>query len=902
MQIHRWLARLYPPAVRREYAAAIEEMFVRRLADARARGRWALVCAWAREVAGIVAFAISERYRRHVIGPGKAGHMDRLGQDTRLAFRRLFRAPAFTAATILTLALAIGATTAIFAVVERVVINPLPMGDSERLVALQFTIPRASSPAMNSMPVGLYYQYATRARTLDGIAIYQAAERTLTGEGEPLRMNVVLASTSLARVLRVAPAIGRWFTEDEGKPGAPAAAVLSHALWTARFDGNPSVIGRSVTLDGVPTTVVGVMPASFTFPQASPVDGMWIADRLSPATGLGLFTHSGVARLRDGVSIDDARAELSHLITTLPDVYPGNPLAMALAKRVQLQSSPLPLKEWVIGSIARALWILLACVGLVMLVASANVANLFLVRSETRQREVAVRRALGASRAGVARFFMTESVLLSIAAGVLGVAIAAGAARLLVTYGPLTLPRLFEVRLDWRSVLFAAFLSALTALIFGTIPLLRRAPLVAALHEGGRGNTASRSRHRLRQLLMAGQVALALVVLIASGLMVRSLQQLRRVELGFNPAAATTFRIGLPESEYTTRATAATTHQAILDRLSRVPGVVSASATSGLPFSFGTYGNGAVVEGRVVPEGTMGPIVDIYAIGGGYVETMGMRVLRGRSLSRDDVERGRLVAVINQAMADAYFPGENPIGRRISSSNTQNLGAVRWVTVEGVVSNTPTSALNEPRARPKLYLPLTIAGGPDIPTAQLLGPSASNMIYVVRSAPNASLLQQLRAAIDDVDPKLAMSQVTTLQQMVDTSAAQMAFTMVLLTIAAAVALVLGIIGVYGVMAYIVTQRTGEIGIRLALGAAPFGVASMITRQGAVVALAGIVVGLAAAIAGGRFIESILFGVSARDPLVLSVTTVALAAVALCACWLPARRAAALSPLEALRPE
>jgi putative ABC transport system permease protein len=900
MRIYRWLARLYPPAVRREYGAAIEEMLMRRLADARTRGRWALVCTWAREVAGIAAFATSERCRRHVIGAGKAGHMDRLGQDTRLALRRLLRAPAFTAATILTLALAIGATTAIFTVVERVVINPLPLGESGRLIALRFAVPRAGAPATNSMPVGMYYQFATRARTLDGIAIYQAAERTLTGRGEPLRLSVVLASVSLAPVLRVAPAVGRWFSADEGRPGAPAAAVLSHALWTTRFDSDPAIVGRTITLDGVPTNVVGVMPATFTFPQAAPVDGLWIADQLSPSTGFGLFTHSGVARLRDGVSVSDARAELTNLITTLPDAYPGNPLAFALAKRVQMQSEPLPLKEWMIGSIARALWILLACVGLVMLLASANVANLFLVRSETRQREIAVRRALGASRGGVTRFFMTESALLSFAAGVAGVGIAAGAVRLLVTYGPATIPRLFEVRLHWRSVAFAGLLSVLTTLIFGAIPLLRRAPLSAVLHDGGRGSTASRSRHRLRQVLMASQVAFALVVLIASGLMVRSLQQLKQVELGFNPDATTTFRIGLPASEYATRAAAATTHQAILDRLAQVPGVVSASATSALPFAVATSGNGAVVEGRVTPQGTMGPILDIYAVAGGYVEAMGMRVLRGRGLSRDDVERGRLVTVINQAAADAYFPGENPIGRRISSSTLDR--AVRWVTIEGVVSNTPTSALNEPRARPKIYLPLSIAGGPDIPAAQLLGPSASTLSYVVRSAPNPSLLQQLRAAVDEVDPKLAMSQVTTLRQTVDASAAQMAFTMVLMAIAAAVALVLGVIGVYGVMAYIVTQRTGEIGIRLALGAAPFGVASMITLQGAVVTLAGIAVGLAAAVAGGRFIESLLFGVSARDPLVLSVTTAALIAVALCACWLPARRAAALSPLEALRPE
>jgi predicted permease len=897
MRVYRWLLRLAPAPLRREYGAAMEEMFARRLADAGGIGVWRRGRVWRRELLGLIAFALSERCRHRMHARRKAGYMDGIAREIRQATRRLVRTPVFTLAAVATLSLAIGANASIFAVVQRIVLNPLPYPDSDRLVALAHIAPRVNGSPGNSMPVGLYYQYADRARTLASVALYRPDERTITGGGEPERIRVVLVTPSLATVLRVSPTKGRWFTEDEGTLGAPQTAVLSHGFWIRRFGGDAGVVGRSVTLSGVTTHVAGVMPASFAFPGlGGPGVDLWLADQMSRAGGLGLFSHNGVARLRDGSTPATAAAELTGLIADLPRAYPGNGLALALANTIKLTSMPIPLKEWIIGRVSRALWIVLASVGLVLLIACANVANLFLVRSEARQREVAVRRALGAGRVGIARYFLTESALLSMAGGIAGLGLAFGAVRLLVALGPASLPRLPEVRLDGLGLVFTLGVSLLTGLAFGAIPLLHGAPLAATLHENGRGNTATRGRHRARRLLMGGQVALALVLLTASGLMVRSFQNLRTVDPGFDARSTLTFRIGLPQGEYGSRAEAVRAHHAILDEISSLPGVIRASAATGLPLAATGWGNTLSVEGRPDPEGTIPPIVQFRAVAGGFVEAMDMRLLRGRAIGRREVDRSDDGIVVNQTLVDAYFPNEDPIGRRIKSSSATAV----WLTIAGVVANTPTTALAEPKPQGKLYMPISIAGGPDI-TGPLTGPSILDMSYVVRTATQPlDMLQAVRRAIDVVDPKLAISQATTLEGLVDTASAQTAFTMVLLAIAAVVSLLLGLVGIYGVMSYIVTQRTGEIGVRLALGETPGAVAAGIVRQGGLVALGGIAIGLAFAIAGGRLMQSLLYGVSPRDPAVLAATAVTLLAIALLACWLPARRAARLSPIEALR--
>lgn len=808
-------------------------------------------------------------------------------KDVAFAARRLLRSPAFTLATVLTLALAIGANTAIFAVVHRVLLNPLPYPDSDRLVDLDFRMPSRNVPSIK-LTTRLYYQYLDRAHSFDGLALYRTDELTLSGHGVPERIRVSVTTPSLASVLQVTPASGRWFTEEEGLPGAAPVAVISHGFWTRRYGLDPSILGRVVMLDDVATTVIGVMPPSDSFPV--PGIELWIPMRVTRATVSDAYSIPGVARLRQGTTIADARAELNRLNADLAPLYPGGGYD-------QLLSSATTLIDATVGRVSLVLWTLLASVGLVLLVACTNVANLFLVRSEVRQREVAVRRALGADRGAIARYFLSESALLSLAGGVIGLGIAWVGVDLLVAHGPTNLPRLEEVRLDGVALTFGLVLSLLTAVAFGSIPLLRITPLAASLHESGRRNTASRGRYRARHLLMGGQIALALVLLVTSGLTLRSFQKLRAVDPGFDSTSALTFRIGLPRSDYPDRGRMVAAHQAILSRLSALPGVTTVSASTCLPLSEGcNQGAPLFVQGRAVQPGTNPPIIVFHAVAGRYFEAMRTRLIRGRGIEPSDVEQNEPIVVVNEALADVFFPNQDPVGQRVRlgepSVSTDDPG---WLTIAGVVANTPTRALAELTAVPKLYMPMFASREVN------LAPRPVAMSYVVRTVlPPLTLMTQVRGAVGEVDPKLALAQVRTLQDLVDRASAQMAFTMVLLVIAAGVALMLGVIGVYGVMSYVVTQRTGEIGVRLALGAEPSGVAGAIVQQGGLVAVAGITVGLVAAFAGSRLIESMLYGVSPRDPAVFAATTVVLLGAALLACWLPARRAARLSPLEALR--
>jgi len=842
-------------------------------------------------------------YRERAVEAVTATWLEMAAKDIIFAARRLVRSPAFTIAAVLTVALAIGANAAIFAVVERVVLNPLPYPDSDRIVELDHGSQRLNIPAGFGITPGLYYQYSERSRTLEQVAIYRRDDVTLTGDGQPERIRIVRATASFPAVMRVPPAIGRWFTEAEDVPGAEHVGILSHGLWMRRYGRDPAIVGRSVLLSGVPTRIIGVMPPSFAFPD-SRVD-LWTSTQIARAMGFGLWGNQAVARLREGAAVTDVRNELPGLIADVPRAFPGDILAQGNVE-TNLLVSVTTLKERIVGGVTRALWTLLAAVGLVLLIACANVTNLFLVRSEVRQREVAMRRALGAGRRGIALFFLSESVLLSFTGGLAGIALAFAAVRLLVAYGPATLPRLDEIRVDSVVVAYAVALSALAALMFGAIPFLRSGSDLSTLRDFGRTATASRSRHRARQLLMGAQVALALVLLIASGLIVRSFQNLRAVDPGFVAASALTFNIGLPEREYPTRGMAVATHQAILDGLTALPGVTTASASTCLPLAQGCFGNTVRVRGRPLPPGAVPPVALFRAVAGGYFETMGMRMLRGRGIDRQDVERRRPIVVVDQAFVDRFFPNSNPIGEYVASNRPPERPDEEpdfaWLEIVGVVSNTPIFTLVDVHPLPQMYMPMSIAAADSVKPS-LAGPTVAVMNFVVRSATSVTgLVPAVRAVVDRVDAKLALAQVRPLQEILDRASAQMAFTMALLAIAAVVALFLGVVGIYGVMSYLVTQRTEEIGVRIALGAEPRSVARMIVRQGGLVTLAGLAVGTIAALIGSRLIESLLYRVDARDPAVFTATTVALFGIALIACWLPARRAARVDPMVALRAE
>jgi predicted permease len=896
MRLYRWLLRRSAPSLDREYGLAMEETFARRLADARRRGTLRVIYIWARELGGLVALHLNERQ-------WKAGRMETALREIHHAIRRLRQAPAFTVAAVLTLALAIGANAAIFAVVERVVLRPLPYPDSDRLIEVSHGALKLNQPSGFGTTPGLYFHYLDRARAIESIAIYQSVDQTITGNGDSERIRVTRVTTSLVNVMAVQPVAGRWFLDDEGARGARSLAVLSHALWTRRFGRDERIIGSRITLEGEPVDVIGVMPPAFAFPDAR-VD-VWRPLTLNRADGFGLWSYNGVARLREGVSYEDARSELNGLAADVGKAYPHDQMAVGNAE-TQLVFAGRTLKETILGGISKPLWVVLASVGLVLLVACANVANLFLVRSEARQRDIAVRRALGAGPSGIARYFFTESVLLATLGGVAGIGLAWAAIRLVVRFGPATLPRIAEIQLDGIVAIYTAALTLLTAIAFGAMPLTRGQHLNVMLQEGGRTNTVAPSRHRMRHGLMAAQVALALVLLVASGLMIRSFANIRAIDPGFDAASALAFNIGLPDRDYPNAETDVAAHHAIIERLAALPGASSVSASSCLPFDGGCWGNTIRIQDRPVPPGSMPPLSLFRVVASGYFHTMGMRLLKGRVIDRADIDRKTPVVVVNDTFARRIFPNDDPIGHRVAHNRPPDKSGVPqppvWFEIIGVVADTPVRAVGPGElSLPQLYMPLSLARGPDSSTTDRLTPPAFAMSYVMRTAtPPLALLPAARQAVATFDRNLAIAQPRTLQGILDRASAQMAFTMVLLAIAAAVALLLGVIGIYGVMSYIVSQRTSEIGVRLALGANPAGVAGAIVRQGGLVAVAGLTIGVAAALAGGHAIESLLYGVSPRDPIVFVATTLALLVVALVACWLPARRASKLSPVEALR--
>jgi putative ABC transport system permease protein len=814
--------------------------------------------------------------------------LEQTTRELRHAFERLRRSPAFTAATVLSLGLAIGANASIFAVVERIVVNPLPYPASNRLVMLDFSMPSRNIPAgFNSMTAREYFFYADHARTIDSLAAYRWEDRTLTGETAE-RIRIARTTPSLTTVLRTPPEIGSWLPDGQRRGAAPSA-VLSHRLWTRRYGADPGIVGRAVVLDGVATTVTGVMPASFAFPDAA-VE-LWVnepfRDRFDDD-----YSYTGVARLRDGASLDGFRAEINQLARSVATEAPGQGYEAIF-------STALTLQDFTVGQIAKALWFLLAAAGVVLLIACANIANLFLVRCDARQREIAVRRALGAGTAGIAGYFLAESALLSIAGGALGLAAAWAGIRLLVASGPALLPRLNEIQLAPIHVVFVLGLVTLATFAFGLIPLARIRSSSTSLHDSSRSAVGA-NRNRTRHVLMGAQVAFALVLLVASGLLVRSFMKLRALDLGFDPSSRLTFQVGLPPAAYPDRERLVRGHQTILARVAALPGVRSASMVNCVPISGRGFCGGAPLfkEGEPPPRSdNVRQIIASRPVAASFFETMGMPFVLGRGITQADIDSNSLVTVINDTLMRAAFGGENPLGKRIRLAPHRTNDGPLWFTIVGVVHTTPTIALAEPRPVPQMYLPLFAGRGDIFPR------NVDVMTYVLQtSTPPLGLAGAVRAAIKEIDPNLALAQVRTMQDVIDAAAAPRAFTMVLIAIAASAALLLGVVGIYGVMSYVVSQRTSEIGVRLALGAEPGMVMRMIVRQGGIVALGGIGVGLAAALAGGRAISSLLYQVSARDPQVFVVATITLLAIAVVACWVPARRAAHIDPLVALRTE
>ncbi len=884
-RIYRALLHLYPARFRRRFADSMRFAFAAEAKEARNRGHVSFAAFWCRSLAHVIAFALAERF------PARAGSdawRHGIGTDLGHAARRLRRSPGFALATALTLALGIGGTTAIFSLVHGVVLNPLPYPDADRLVSLRHSAEGAGLPEMG-LSHGTFVHYREFNNALEQITVYTPTHFALLGEGGAQRVAGAQVSQGFFEIfLDGQPAAGRAIGDADQVPGAPRVVMISDNLWRTRYSADPGVVGRAISVDGLPAEVVGILPPEFDVPDRS--TDLWLAQQIDPAEViLGGFGRQGVGRLRPGLTPDQARAELQRLIPTMADRF--NPVAFDLiVTGGGLQAIVTPLRDSIVGDVERMLWILLGTVVFVLGVACANVANLFLVRAEAQRREIAVRAALGAGRAQIVRHHLAESLLLSGLGGIAGVGLALVALRWVQSWGPDTIPRLHEVGLHLPVLLFAAGVSLLVGLAFGLMPTLRTAGagVVATMSSGARGATAGRDRHRARNLLVVAQVSLALMLLVGAGLMVRTFWHLRSIEPGFDPASSLVFRVGLPQGLYPDRAEAMQIQQRILDRLSVLPGVVTVGATACLPLD-GCDGRTPVYpEGVPVEPNETPPSVDVRGATAGFFEAMRIPLIEGRGFETADPQRQPAAAIVSRNLAERLWPGESAVGKQIHPDFPDGPP----YSVVGVVGNVASYSLVE---EPPEFLWVSFLG----PYGYVAPPHA--MTFVVRTElPPLSLAAAIRAAVRELDPNVPLSNLRSMRQVVDLAAAPTEFAMLLLLGAGGIALFLGAIGVYGVLSYVVSQRTGEIGVRMALGAESRHVSMMIMREGTAVVGVGVALGLAGALALSRLLAAVLFGVSPLDPYTYAAVGLGLVAVGLAASYVPARRAARVDPIDALR--
>ena len=814
--------------------------------------------------------------------------------ELRRKVRSLRHAPGFTAVTIFTLAVGIGANAAIFSVVNGVLLRPLPYPNEARVVGVWHRAPGLDIPRLQQAEE-TYVLYRERARSFQEIGLGDDFEGNLTGVGEPERVPAARVTSSMFTVLAVPPALGRTFSAEDDEPGGPDLAILSHGLWARRFGSDPNVLGKTIELNGVAREIIGVMPADFRDLYGD--TRLWIPYRIDrEALPTVSFSMEAVGRLAPGVTAEEAEAELSRILPELPRAFPGG-ITSKMLEDTRMSALVHPLREDVAGDMARVLWILLAVAGCVLLIACANVANLFMVRAEGRARDIAVRTALGADRGDIIRHFLGDSVLLGFLGGAGGLVLAYVAVRALVAFGPAELPRLEAIRVDGGVIIFTAAISLLAGLLFGAVPLAKygRPDLLASLKEGGRGGSAGRETHRLRNVLVAGQVALALLLLIGSGLMARSFWKLREVEPGFAGEGVLTFRLSLPSASHPEPGDVSRFYEQLRDRLGGMPGVEAVGASSAVPLAEGESNDALLLEDYPLEPGALPEVVRTVYADPGYFRTLGIPLLGGRAFEPDDYRTPRRVAVVSASMARHYWPEGGAIGHRIAPGLGEDQRS-DWYTVVGVVGDVHDTALDEP-ADEIVYYPTT-----SIDAARDTFAIRTRTLAVRSAGAPLTLAPAVREAVWSLDANLPVVNLRTTGMIVSRSMSRMTFTMVLLGIAALVALLLGTVGLYGVVSYVVSQRTREIGVRMAIGARPDDVRRMVVRQGLVVSGLGAAVGLGAAFALTRVMSALLFGVSATDPVIFAAVPIVLIATAAGAAYVPARRASRVDPMEALRHE
>lgn len=815
---------------------------------------------------------------------------------SKYTLRRLLHSPLFTVVTLVTLAIGIGANTAIFSVINCILLKPLPFYQADRLVGLWHTAAGLNLNEVNICP-SMYFTYREQAQGFTDVGAYTGGSVSVSHIAEPEQVQSLWVTDGVLPLLGVQPAAGRLFTRRDDTDGNPRTVILSHSYWQKRFGGSLSAIGRHIIVGGDDHEIIGILPSSFQFMNPQPAVILPLQFNRSKVF-LGNFSYNGIARLKPGVTLAQANTDIARMVTVWLKSWPAPPgFSPKLFEDARIGPKVRPFMEDVVGDIGSVLWLIMGSIGLVLLIACANVANLLLVRAEGRQHELAIRAALGAGWARIARDLLGESLALGLVGGALGLALAFAGLRLLVAAGPTNLPRLDEITIDPRALLFTFAISLASGVLFGLLPVFKCGAIRpgTGLRDSTRSVSAGRDRLRARSLLVVFQVSLALVLLISSGLMIRSFYALRRVQPGFtNPEQVMTLRVFIPDSQIKEGDRAIHANQEILNRISAIAGVESASLASSVTMDGNNSNDVLLAEDHAAIPGKVPPIRRFKFVAPGYFSVMGRRFVAGRDLTWNEVYGFRPVAMISENFAREYWGSpEAALGKRVREGMKDD-----WREIIGVVADEYDDGVQK-KPPTIVYWPVLMKNfwGNEVFAQR-------SVVYAIRTnrAGSAAFLNELQRAIWSITPDSPLEDVRTLQNIYDKSMARTSFTLVMLGIAGAMALILGLVGIYGVISYSVSQRTHEIGIRMALGARHQQVSGMFVRHGLVLAVIGVVFGLAAAFGLTRFLGSLLFGVSANDPSTYILTTIGLTAAALLASYIPSRRATAVDPMETLRSE
>lgn len=812
-----------------------------------------------------------------------------LAREIRQAVRSLARSPRFTLIACFTLALAVGANTVVFSAVEGVLLKPLPFRNADRVVGIFSTAPGLGYDQF-PLSAGVFFAYKEDVKSFEDMGMYEKLEVTLTGEGDPEIVHAAWMTSSVFSTLGAEPLKGRAPSAAEDLPDGPKVVVIGERLWTRRFGGDPQILGRTVQIDGETREIIGVMPASFTFPAED--SELWLPSGVNPRQAdPGAFAWSAVGRVKPGLSAEEVQEQMRPAVARLPERYSGDEAAPLRAFFTSGGFSALvrPFKETVVGDVRTPLWILLGTVAFVFLIACVNLANLFLVRAESLEKELAVRAALGAGRRGLIGHAFAESALVGVLGGLGGLLFAWVGLPVLLRAAPPTLPRLAQIGFDGRVLLFAAGITALSTLLFGVVPMVRHSgpQLLASLKTSGRGASAGRESHHTQRVLVVSQTALALVLMVGSGLLARSFWEIRHLDPGFNANGVLTMRLTLPKVDHPGARETAAFHQQLLERLRGLPGVTAAGAASNLPLGTSGQGTAFEVEGVPIPTGEAAPIFLYKFTTPGYFKAMGIRLVAGRTFVPADHEGDLGHLIINTVLAKRYWSDQDPVGKRIRFAND----TTGWYTVVGVVGETRERGLRQP---PDAFIYLPMVG-----RKVDAGWRASSMTYVIKARNPESLAAAVRDRVWQMDRSLPVAALRTMDDILAGSTVRLSFTMLSLGISALIAVVLGVVGLYGVLSYVVTRRTREIGIRMALGAERGAVLRSVVGQGARTTAAGVAFGLLASFGLTRFLTTLLYETTPLDVSVVLAMSGLLFVIALAAAYLPARRASRVDPVAAM---